>query len=825
MARKRFSFFASMEFLRKDLRQAWRQILRAPAFATTVVLVLTVGFGVCIAIFSIVRHVLLSPLPYKNPDRLVQIVSRWPKSGDQNDWSAPLRDALDWKASVTGFQDVAMYHYSLFNLTEGGQAESLYGLRITANLLPMLGVRPRLGNWFSAEHNPPGNTHVIVLSYDLWSRRFHSDPEIIGKTIHLDSEGYEVAAVMPKSFNFPLKLGTSAQLPSDQMQFWMPLGVDPAKMKHGAPNDGVIARLKPGVSLSAAQTQLDGACALLQREFPETNRDLSARVSFLREQTVRQASGALVALLAAAALILLLACTNIAGLLLAKGESRANEWAVRMALGGSTWRIALLPMLQGMLLCCSGCSLGVPLAIVALRFLLYLAPIDVPRLANASIDFKAMLFAGALAIGSGILVGGLSALQVLKRSPREALSNGSRTSVGRPRTKLRSSLVVSQIALAVILISSAGLMLRTFINLLSTNIGYRASHVFYGVTLLPRSHYSQFEQRQLFFKKVLDRLRDTPGIEFAAVSTGFPLVGQYESVKAESADLAKDNRGSGISADFNAVSAGYLEAMGVRLIRGRFVALTDTANTPKVAVIDEGLARTLWPGENPLGQLINTDDPTKPVWRQVVGVVAPMRNQSLDVVARPGIFVPLDQTTGYVNFVVVKASASAQATARLLREAVSSVDTNQGVFFIQSLSDLIANTVAVRQCLFFGLAFFGAAALALSTLGIYGLITFIATSRTRELGIRMALGATRRSLVGLVVGQSIRLTLLGVGTGVLASALLGRLLSGLLFGVRTFDPETILLTIAILGSATTIAALLPAWRNTRVEPMIALRTE
>lgn len=825
MAGQNSSWFISVNFLLGDLRQAWRQILKAPAFAATVVLVLAAGFSVCIAIFSIVRHVLLSPLPYKDPGRLVQIVSRWPKSGDQNVWTAPLRDAVDWKASVPAFQDVAMYHYSLFNLTEGGQAESVYGLRVTANLLPMLGVRPQLGNWFSSEYDPPGNTHVIVLSDDLWVRRFHSDPHIVGKTVHLDSEGYQVLAVMPKGFNFPLKLGTSAQLPSDQMQFWMPLSTEPAKMKHGVPNDGVIARLRPGVTLSEAQTQLESACALLQREFPETNRDLSARVLFLREQTVHQASGALVALLAAAALILLLTCTNIASLLLAKGESRANELAVRMALGGSSWRIALLPILQGMLLCCMGCLLGVPLAVASLRLLLHLAPVHVPRLASASIDFKAMFFAATLAISSGILVGGLSALQVLKRSPRQVLSDGSRTNVGRPRTKLRSSLVVGQIALAVILISSAGLMLRTFLNLLSTDIGYRADHVFYSVTLLPASRYSQFELRQLFFKRVLDRLRSTPGIEFAAVSTGFPLVGQYDSVKAESIDLAKNNRVPGVSADFNAVSPGYLEAMGVRLLRGRFVAETDTANTPKVAVIDERLANELWPGENPLGQLINTDDPTKPVWRQVVGVVAPMRNQSLDVVAHPGVFVPLDQTTGYVNFVVLKSAASAQETARLLRESVSSVDTNQGVFFIQSLPDLIGDTIAVRKCLFIGLAFFGAAALALSTLGIYGLITFIATSRTRELGIRMALGATRGSLAGLVVGQSIRLTLLGACTGVLATAILGRLLSGLLFGVREFDLETILLTIALLGSATTIAALLPAWRSTRLQPMIALRTE
>jgi predicted permease len=386
-------------------------------------------------------------------------------------------------------------------------------------------------------------------------------------------------------------------------------------------------------------------------------------------------------------------------------------------------------------------------------------------------------------------------------------------------------LIVGQVALAVILISGAGLMLRTFANLRSTDIGYRADHVIYSVTVLPVSRYSQFDQRELFFKQVLDRLRNAPGVEAAAVSTGFPLVGQYDSVKAQSKEIARRARDSGISADFNAVSARYLEAMGVRLIRGRLVAETDTVATPKVAVIDENLARALWPGQNTLGQLINTEDPAKPVWRQVVGVVAPMRNKSLDVTARPGVFVPLDQTTGYVNFVVVKSSATSQEISRLLKDTVASVDANQGVFFIQSLPDLIADTIAVRRFLFILLAFFGGAALVLSTLGIYGLISFIAASRTREVGIRMTFGATRGSIGRLVVSQGLRLALLGEVAGLLLSAVLGRLLSSLLYGVRSFDGETILFTIVIFGIATTIAALIPAYRSTRVQPMTALRTE
>jgi len=513
------SSLVTMDMIRSDLRVACRKMLQAPAFAATVILVLAAGSGVSISIFSIVRNVLLSPLPYKEPERLVQIVSRWPKTGDQNDWSAPLRDAIDWKNTIQALQDVAMYRYALLNLTDSSQAESLYGIRATANLLPMLGVRPRLGNWFSSEHDLPGNKRVIVLSDDLWRRRFHSDPDIVGKTIHLDSEGFEVVSVMPRGFNFPLKLGTNAQLPTDQMQFWMPLGLDLAKEQHGAPNAGVIARLKPGVGLHEAQAQLESACGLLQREYPATNANLTGRLSSLRQQTDKEVNGPLLALLSAAALILLLTCANIASLLLARGESRANELAVRMAFGGSAWRIAGLPTLQGMLLCCCGCLMGLPLAIASTRLLVRLAPVDVPRLSNANIDFEAMLFAAALALGSGVLVGGMNALQVLKRSPREVLADASRNSAGRPRTRLRSSLVTVQGALTVILIGGAGLMLRTFINLLSTDIGYQANHVFYGVTVLPASRYPQFEQRQLFFRKVLDRLRSMAGIEFASVSS------------------------------------------------------------------------------------------------------------------------------------------------------------------------------------------------------------------------------------------------------------------------------------------------------------------
>lgn len=812
----------SAESIRSDLRQAWRQIYAAPAFAATVVLLLAAGIAISVAIFSIVRSVLLTPLPFHDPARLVQIVSWWPKTGDENGWTAPMRDAIDWKSTVPAFQDVAMYRYDLRNLTGSGEAESVYGLHVTSNLLPMLGVRPRLGTWFSADHDLPGNAHVVILSDDLWRRRFAADGAIVGKTIHLDNEPYEVVGVMPKGFNFPLKLGTTAALPTDQMQFWTPLAPDFAKLQHGTPNAGIIAKLKPGVTLGEARAQLENACELLQRQYPATNRDLSAQMFSLRQQTVSQVDGPLLALLAAAGLILLLACTNVAGLLLARGAARSGELAIRMALGGSGWQVARVPILEGLLLCCCGCVLGVPLAAASLRLLLHLAPLDVPRLANTSIDIGAVLFAAGLASACGVLVGGMNALQVLGRSPREVLSKAGRGNIERPGTRLRSALVVSQVAMAVVLLSLAGLMMRTLVNLLSADTGYRADHVFYSVTVRPPS---QSQRQQEFFSKVLDRLRSTPQIELAGISTGFPFVGQYDGVKAKSVSSARNGSRAGIEADFNAVSSGYLEAVGVRLFQGRLIAETDTAAAPKVAVIDETLARTLWPDQNAVGQVINIDDSSKPVWRRVVGVLAPMRNKSLDMAARPGVFVPIGQSAGYVNFIVVKTSASTRQTERWIKEAVASVDANQGVFFVQSMPQLVGDTIAVRKFLFTVLACFGGAALVLSAFGIYGLISFLAACRIREVGIRMALGATRKNIVGLVVSKGIRLMLIGAVAGVLASAMVARLLAGTLFGVRALDAETLLLAISILAAVGTIAALIPAWRSARVEPMTALRTE
>lgn len=814
-----------LDALQSDIRCVLRRLRRSRQFSFIVIVVLGLGFGLSIAIFSAVRSVLLAPLPYRDADHLAQIVSRWPKTGDQNDWGAPLLDAMDWKTTVPAFQDIAMYRYSLMNLAEDGPAEALYGLRVTANLLPMLGVRPQLGEWFPAEYDHPGNDHVILLSDDLWHRRFHADPGIVGKTIHFDGEGFEVLGVMPKGFNFPLRLETTVQLPSDQMQYWRPLAADLAHERHGDADAAVIARLQNGTSFAQAQLQLEAACRSLEQQFPASNKDLSARLLLLRQQTVSRVSAPLLALLAATGLILLLACANVAGLLLANGETHATELAVRMALGGSRLRIAALPMLQGVVLCLAGGLLGIPCAFASLGLLLRLAPIDVPRLAETRIDQAALAFAALLILFTGLFVGALNALQVLKRSPREMLSENFRNTPGHSRATLRGSLVIAQTALAVILMSGAALMLRTFVNLLSTDIGYSPDHVLYAVNVLPPSRYPTSSDRDLFYKKVLERLRAEPSIQFAAASTNFPLTGEYNGVKVQTADSPLGDTNAGLLADLNEVSSGYLEAVSVRLLKGRLIREEDTASTPAVAVIDTSLASRLWPGQDPIGKLIKTDADDKPVWRQIVGVVAPVRNRSLDIAGRPNVFLPASQTSGYINFIVVKSSASPSETARLVKSIVSGADPNQAVFFAQSMRDLVQDSIATRRFLFIAMSVFAVAALVLSVLGVYGIVSFIATRRVREVGIRMALGATQWSIVRLVVSQGARLVMFGGVCGLAASLLLNRFLSSLLFGVRAFDAETLGLTIAIMAAATAAAALLPAWRAARLDPMKALRTE
>ena len=813
------------EALRGDLRQVCRQLGKAPGFAVVVIVMMAAGMGISTAIFSVVRNVLLRPLPFRDPGRLVQLVSMSAKTGGTYRWTAPLRDAYDWKTMVPAFRDVAVYRYSLLNLRSGGQVETLYGSAVTANLLPMLGVRPQLGQLFAEGTDRPGAAHQVILSDEMWRRQFNADARIVGMTVQMDNEGYLVVGVMPRGFNFPLRLATTAALPTDQMHYWVPIPVDLAKLPHGDASSGVIARLKDGVTPDQAQQQLQAACRRLEEQYPATNHDLSAIVRSLRQQTVLPVNAPLLALFAAAALVALLTCANIASLLLARGESRASELAVRMALGGGYWQVARLPLLQGVVVCMAGCVLGVPLSMGVLKLLLRLSPIDVPRLADSSIDWRALLFAAVLALLSSIFVGGFNALQVLRRSPQEVLSGSSRGCVGQPRTRLCSGLAVIQIALAVVLVSGAGLMLRTFRNLLSADTGYGADHVYYSVTVLRQSRYPKFEQRELFFRKLLNELRAEPGVESAAVSTGLPFVGQYDGAAVEARESATGRREEQLASDSDSVSPEYLEMMGVKLVAGRLISESDTAASPRVAVVDQTLANALWPGQSAMGHFLNVDDPAKPIWRQVVGVIAPTRNQSLDVAPIPSVFLPLAQTTGYVNFVVVKTQASTAQVAQLLRSAVAGVDADQGVFFVQSFSDLIGDTIAVRRFLFIVLAFFGAAALLLAALGIYGLISFIAASRTREVGIRMALGARRGSIGRLVVAQGIRLTLMGVGAGVAAFALLGRLLSGLLFGVPSFDAATIALAVAVLGSAAAVAAAIPAWRSTRVQPVTALRTE
>jgi len=813
---------AILDSLVTDSRHAVRLIRRSPVFSLTVIALLAAGIALSTAAFSIVEAVLLAPLPYRDPARLVQINSRWPKTGDQNDWSAPLRDAADWKAMVPDFSDIATYRYSLLNLDENNQPESLYGVRVSANLFPVLGVPPVAGRWFTEDEDRPGQTHEVILSNDLWRRRFGTDPQITGKMIHLNGEGYQVVGVMPPGFNFPLRLATTALLPTDQMQYWIPLGADLSREQHGNPNAGVIARIKPGARIPEAQAQLETAARQLEQQYPTTNHGLSARMRPLLQQTAGRFRTPLLVLLISTGVILVVACFNVATLLLARAQFRSQELAVRMALGAGTWRVARIPLLHGLLLSLCGCALGVPSAIVFLRAMVSFAPIDVPRLAGAHLDSWSMAFAATLFLLSGAVVAGMNSAQVLKRSPRDALAETSGIS-GRPQARLRTVLVIGQVALAVVVTSGAALMLRTFAGLLSVDTGYKPEHVLYGVNVLPPLLYPNRSSAEAFYRKVLDQLRAAPEVDSAGVSTGFPLVGEYGVLKAQPAPAGVEQ--PGVTAEIDEVSPAYLETMGVRLVEGRTIEETDTAASPPVAVVDEKLAAALWPGQEPLGKLVNLDGPAKPVSRQVVGVMAPTRNRWLDAEPAPSLFVPVSQGRGSVNFVVMKSRLPASRSAEILRQTVRAVDPNQSIFFAQSMTGLLSDSIAVRRFLFFMLAFFAASALILSAIGMYGLISALSAARVREIGIRMAVGARREQIAFLILAQGTRLSLAGAGIGLLASVFLNRLMTGLLFGVKPDNPAALLASVGLLLAASALATLVPALRSAKREPMEALRSQ
>ena len=819
--------------LMQDLRYAARMLRRSPGFTAVAVLTLALGIGANTAVFSIVNAVLLRPLPYAQPDQLVKIWGQYRKQGIPQNWiSEP--EWWDMRESLRSFSSMAAYATGGgANLTRNGSDP----LRVTttaatAGLLPLLGVRPIAGRVFTADEDQPGRDRVALLDYGFWMSQMAGDPSAVGRTVELNGEAYAIIGVLPRGFAF-----------GGDVNMWLPLGLDRAKPNsRGSHYLEVIGRLAPGVSLAQARGELDAFVTHMAAQYPRNYRPGTGFGMFLRplrEEIVGDVRVALLVVFTAVAIVLLMACINLANLLLARSSSRGREMAVRAALGAGRVRLLRQLVTESVLVALAGGACGVLLAVWGTGALSALAGDALPAATSIGVDGRVLLYAAGLSILTGVLFGVAPAWHLSSPHIYEALKDAARdTSAARGRS-LRSGLVVAEIAVAVVLLVAAGLMVRSLQRVLEVSPGFQPQQLLTARVSLPVTTYKDADATSAFYRELMDRLGALPGVQAVGITSLLPMSGSNSSgstfvqqTPVAGLPVFEPFKAPYIETDQRGVTPGFFQAMQIALVRGRFFTDADNATAPPVAIVDEDFARRLWPGRDPIGQLISTGavprtNPPAPLWRTVVGVVGHVKNNSLDQEGREQAYVPAEQRgfrTGNA-YLTIRATGDPIALASTVQRQVHALDPSLPVFEARTMDERLGESVAQRRFNMLLLVGFGALALLLAIVGTYGVIAYSVSQRTQEIGIRMALGATRRDVLAMVLGGALRLAGAGVTIGVLLAAAATQLLSSLLFDVRSTDPGTFGATIAILLAAALTAAYLPARRATRVDPMAALRSE
>jgi predicted permease len=809
-----------LETLFQDLRFGVRMLRKSPGFTAVAVLTLALGIGANTAIFSIVNGVLLRPLPYREPGRLTIV---WAKDDLGKPGNVGYATYVDWRAQSKSFEELALYR-SWSPALQTSEPEQLSGMRVTNNYFRALGIRPQFGRDFRPEEDIPASSHVVILSHDLWQRRFNSDPSIIGRAITLNATTYVVVGVLPADFHSLISMDPHG----GPVDIWGVLGYDASLPWACRTCQHLVAigRLRPGVTFTQANAEMDTVSSALWKAYPKEYSAAGVILAPLREHLVGPVSTTLYILFGAVSFVLLIACANLANLLLARATHREREMAVRTALGAARVRIVRQLLVENCLLAAFGAAAGLLFAYWTPQLLRVLGAGELPRLGEVRVDSHVLLFTLGAALLTGILSGLAPALRLSKTSLHDSLKGGTRgTSIGTDR-RIRSLLVVSEIALSLTLLVGAGLLLRSLSQVLGVSAGFDSNHVLTMRISVLGQQYNDNNNLRQFFTSALVSIRALPGVQSAAVTSQVPLGGNVDRYGFHVEGKIHVNPELDESAERFCVSPGYLDAMRIRLVRGRDISLSDISTTQQTVLINETTARSMWPGEDPIGKRVKLGGVDLPWWT-VVGVVADVHHSGLDIAPTMQFYVPHAQwpfPDSDMTF-TIRTAGPPNSLQSAAQQAIHALDPTQPLSRVMPLEDYVGLAVQGRRFSSILLAAFAAIALLLSSLGIYGVTAYSVAQRTREIGIRMALGAQQKEVFALLLRQSVVLVVFGVAMGVATSAALTRFLASMLFGVRPTDPATFVIVVFLLVGVAALACWIPARRAMRVDPMVALRYE
>ncbi|PYL05293.1 MAG: ABC transporter permease [Verrucomicrobia bacterium] len=813
----------------KDIRFASRQLVKQPAFTSIAVVTIALAIGATTAVLSLVNGLMVRPLPYREPQQLVLLLQHF-KSQNLERIPVSPPEFKDYEARAHSFEKLGAFRYTNFNLAGEDRPERISGATVTADVLPLLGVSPIRGRFFQPEECSLGRDDVVIISARLWQRRFNSDPQIIGTKLLLNGKNFTVVGVMPASFDFPLQLfnlGNGGQF-GGRADIWKPLAFTEEEMKkRGSRSYAMIGRLASGTSLAQAQAEIESINAQMRREHPDNymqDNSFGGDVLSLQDLAVSGMRPALLILLGAVFLVLLIACANLTTMLLARAAAREREIAIRVALGAGRLRLLKQVFTESVLLSLIGGVAGVLLALWGVESLKAVGAQTVPRLREVNIDLVVLGVTLAICVGTGIIFGLVPGLASSRPELTEALKEGGRSStVGTRRNSLRNGLVIAEVALALVLLSGAGLLIKSFARLQNVNPGFNPRNALTFEVSLPKIQYPDDASVVRFNNEAQRRVAALPGVQAAGFSTILPLAGTNSDWSFAIEGRPSDNNSPSPDEEKRQVSPDYFRAIETPLIKGRFFSDADSADAPLVIIVNQTFAKKFWPKGDALGKRITFDDPKKnPKWITIVGIVGDIRHFGLDIDPKPEMYVPFAQSAYSTTIYVVRSNQDARTLLAAIRREIQAIDSAVPLANVRSFETVIAESVAPRRLSVVLLGVFAGVAVLLASVGIYGVMSFLVVQRTHEIGVRMALGAQRSDVLKLVLFRSLKLISVGTIIGLIVALMSTHTLRALLYSVSAFDAMTFVLVTILLGAVALAASYLPAIRATKADPMVVL---